>query len=175
MPCARSGRQKALSTTTTFSTFSLHLDLSLSTQRLQPRTRSVYLTSTNGTSSLTYPSQPFILSFLRLFPFQPLIISFLRLSHLFLRPRMGLQFGRFQSEIAFLWGRRKLLKPPTSWTSDDDSALAFHGSIFNPRGEAIKLFILNAMASRRRPRSMTASRASLFFLNRSRITVPLST
>ena len=53
--------------------------------------------------------------------------------------RMGPQLGRSQEEIAFLWGRRE---SPTFWTSDDESPLAFHCSIFDFRGEAIKLFIL---------------------------------
>ena len=54
-----------------------------------------------------------------------------------------MQFGRLQKEIASLRGRRELLlQSPTSWISDDESALAFHGSIFDPRGEAIKLFVL---------------------------------
>ena len=53
--------------------------------------------------------------------------------------RIDPQLGRSQKEIAFLWGRRE---SPTFWTSDNESALAFHCSIFDFRGEAIKLFIL---------------------------------
>ena len=55
---------------------------------------------------------------------------------------MGPQFGLFQEEIAFLCGHWELRQWPTSWASVDESALAFHGSAFDPRGEAIKPFIL---------------------------------
>ena len=73
-------------------------------------------------------------------PSQPFIISFVRLPTSDSDSRMGPQFGQSQEEIAFLWGRQKLLQSPTSWTSDDESALAFHGSIFDPRGETFSCF-----------------------------------
>ena len=62
-----------------------------SAQLLQPRTRSVYLTFTNSTSSPTYPSQPFVISFLRLSPPLP--------------QTQGWVHDSADSKIAFLWGR----------------------------------------------------------------------
>ena len=62
-----------------------------------------------------------------------------------------------------MWGRLKLLLYlPMSWTSDNESALAFHGLI--PAERPIALFILNVMASRQRPHLR-------FSLNRSIIPV----
>ena len=62
VPCPRSDRKHYLRRRR-------HLQCSLyiltcppPTKRLQPRFHSVYLTFTNGTNSLTYPSQPFITS-----------------------------------------------------------------------------------------------------------------
>ena len=119
--------------------FSLHLDLSPAHQTPTAPNSFVYLTFTNGTSFLTYPSQPFIISLLppNPSPFRS-CASPTSSSH----SRMGPHFGRSQEEIAFLWGRQELLQLPTSWTSGHESTLAFHGSTFDPRGEVIKLFIL---------------------------------
>ena len=97
------------------------------------------------------PSPPLHHSFLRLSPphANPSPFRSCTSPHLFLRLTMGPQFGRLQEEIASLLGRRELLQLPPSWTSDDEFALAFHGSIFDPHREAIKLFILKTASCRR--------------------------
>ena len=114
--------------TATFSTFSLHLDLLPSTQPVQPRIRSVHITLTKMSQLPIRTLHHFVPASLPTFSSES---------------RTGPQFSRSQEEISFLWGHRELrLQSPTSWTSDDDSALALHDSIFDPRRAAIKPFIL---------------------------------
>ena len=124
-------------TTTTFSTFSLHLTLPpIHPTPTAPNSFCLF----NAHKQYKFPHLPIpaLHHFVRAplsSPSQPFIISFVRLPTSDSNSRMGPQFGRSQEETAFLWGRQELLQSPTSWTSDDESALAFHGSIFDPRGE----------------------------------------
>ena len=109
IPSTRSGRQETLFVT--MMAFPI-----LSASRLAPVRPTPITPNLNFTdmlySSLIYPSQSFVTLF-----FPPL-----------------------PQEIAFLYGRRELrLQTPTSWTSDDESALAFRDSISNSRRTAIKL------------------------------------
>ena len=114
--------------TATFSTFSLHLDLLPSTQPVQPQIRSVHSTFTKMSHLPIRTLHHFVPASLPTFSSESMT---------------GPQFSRSQEEIAFLWGRRELrLQSPTPWTSDDNSALTFHDSIFDPRRAANKPFIL---------------------------------
>ena len=112
--------------TTTFSKFSLHLDLLPSTQRVQSRIRSVYLTFIKMSYKFPDPSEPFITSFL-----PP--SSHSRLTQ-----------GRLDNsaETAFSAGQELHLQSATFRTSGDESTITFHDSLFDPCGLAIKLFIL---------------------------------
>jgi len=115
--------------TTTFSEFSLYLDLPpVHPTPTAPNLISLFNVHKHVVQVPSHTLHHFV-------PAPPLTSS--------LDSRTGPQFGRFQEEIAFLWGDRKLhLQSPTSWTSDDEFALAFCGSIFDPRRVAIKLIIL---------------------------------
>ena len=74
---------------------------------------------------LSFPSQPFVISFLRLSPRLP--------------PTEGWSTVRpiSRTNVFLREHRELLLQSSISWTSDDESALAFHGSAFDPRGEAL--------------------------------------
>lgn len=91
-------------TTTTFSKFSLHLDLLPSTQRVQPRIRSVYLTFIKMSYKFPDPSEHFITSFLP------------PSSH----SRTARQFGR---NCILRGGQELHLQSATSRTSGDESTL----------------------------------------------------
>ena len=119
----------------------------LSTSRLAPHlpntyslelVRSIYRSQTIQVPSSTQPTPSSFLFCASLLP-MPTLHFFIPARLPTLDSRMGPQLGRSQEEIAFLWGRREA---PTFWTSDDESAPAFHGSIFDPREEVVKLFIL---------------------------------
>ena len=122
--------------TTTFSTFSLHLDLLPPHNAYSPRTRSVYLAFTN-------------------------ITLFLHLPSLFLRLKDESTIWPIS-----LWASKTTFSVTYVWMSDDESALAFHDSIVDPRRAAMILkrngFSLTSPVDDGSPPNLNHSNSLLF-------------
>ena len=129
VPCARSRRQETLSTT--MMTFSLHLDLHpVHPTPTAPNSFSLFNIHRHVVH-VPSPTHPNLHQFVPA-PLPP-------------PPPLPKAQGRVHNsadsrKLYFFCESRELrLQSPTSWTSDNESALAFHNAIFDPRRAAIIL------------------------------------
>ena len=152
---------------TTFSTFSAFRLAAPSTQRLQPRTRSVCSTFTNSTSPLIYPAHPFIIHFCASLLPMPTLHHFVPAP----LPTSSSDWpwvhnlADFKKKLYFSWGVENYFSRLRPGCQTMSSLLPSTVQYSIPAGRPSSCWFWNALASCRRFRSMTASRSLLLSQN----------